>query len=76
LHTHHTTPHPNQLPHHQSLIAPAVARQAKQLGRKLKLQQKEDEEGGSEDEPGAGDKLWGASKKAYYADGDEYEVGG
>ena len=52
----------------------AVAKQAKGRGRKLKLQEKEDEEGDSEEDDKAADKLWGASKKAYYADGEEYEV--
>ena len=52
-----------------------MARQAKLLGQKLKLQQKEDEDAGDEEDGKAEGKLWGASKKAYYADGDEYDVG-
>ena len=60
-----------------------MARQAKALGQKLKLQNKEFEEDEEEGAAGASgrrtkedgsDKLWGANKRAYY-DGDDAEVG-
>jgi hypothetical protein len=67
---------PTALTSHPALhTIAAVARQAKLLGQKLKLQQKEDEDDGDEADDKADDKTWGASKKAYYADGDEYDVG-
>lgn len=52
-------------------LVPAVAKQAKLLEQKLRLQQGEDdeEEGGSDDgdgAAGASDALWGPNKRAYY----------
>lgn len=71
-----------------SLFRVPVAKQAKKLGQKLKLQQGEDDEEDEEDEEepagrgrrkGKGEDeedaaLWGANKKAYY--GADEEVGG
>jgi hypothetical protein len=57
-----------------------VAKQAKVLGAKLRIQQGEEEEGGGEEEDAEGAarkaRLWGASKRAYYgADLADLEVG-
>ena len=58
-----------------------MAKQAKALGAKLRIQQgeedEEDEEGGEGGAAGDKSKLWGASKRAYYgADLADLEVGG
>ena len=49
---------------------PAVAKQAKVLGAKLRIQQGEEEEGAGEEDDAEGAarkaRLWGASKRAYY----------
>eukprot|EP00195_Chlamydomonas_chlamydogama_P017306 CAMPEP_0202908152 /NCGR_PEP_ID=MMETSP1392-20130828/45073_1 /ASSEMBLY_ACC=CAM_ASM_000868 /TAXON_ID=225041 /ORGANISM="Chlamydomonas chlamydogama, Strain SAG 11-48b" /LENGTH=182 /DNA_ID=CAMNT_0049597341 /DNA_START=19 /DNA_END=564 /DNA_ORIENTATION=+ len=52
-----------------------LAKQAKALGQKLKMQRKEEDEEDDEDEggPGGKDKLWGASKRKYY-DADTAEL--
>jgi hypothetical protein len=50
-------------------VAAAVARQAKYLEEKLKIQQGEEDEGddeGKKQQQEAPGSLWGASKKAYY----------
>lgn len=46
----------------------AVAKQARYLEQKLKLQRGEDESDEEQDEeaPSVKDKLWGANKRAYY----------
>lgn len=58
-----------------SLFFHAVAKTAKALGQKLKLQQKEDsgDEGDQEGADKDADRLWGANKRAYY-DADNQEV--
>jgi hypothetical protein len=57
-----------------------VAKQAKVLGAKLRIQQGEEEEGAGEEEDAEGAarkaRLWGASKRSYYgADLADLEVG-
>lgn len=55
-----------------------MAKQAKALEAKLRIQRGEEEEGEEEDEEGGRkrDRLWGASKRAYYgADLADLEVG-
>ena len=58
------------------MLAHAVAKHAKALGQKLKLQRGLEEEDGDDDDKADGDdeRLWGANKKAYYG-ADEEEVG-
>ena len=60
---------------------PPVAKQAQFLKQRLRLQEGEDEDEGEEQQQQAGaavrDKLWGASKRAYYQTGDaEVREGG
>lgn len=55
-----------------------MAKQARFLEQKLKLQRGEDEseEEDEEEGPGLKDKLWGANKRAYYQTEEGGEVGG
>lgn len=62
-----------------ALLCTTVAKQAKALGAKLRIQQGEEEEGGEEggEEGAKRERLWGASKRSYYgADLADLEVSG
>ena len=60
----------------QTILHGTVAKQAKMIGAKLKLQRKEDDdELEDEEDADPADERWGANKKRYYdADTAELEV--